>query len=144
MKFNWGTGITIAIVLFMGYILLMVYKATSTEQHLQAENYYAQEIDYQTKIDALRLGDKFAKSVKLIQTANRTEIQLPKDFQTDNRLVNLHLLRPNDSALDLTFSVPINKPIIESQKIVKGAYKATISWIYKDKDYAIESDITIK
>ena len=144
MKFNWGIGITIAIILFMGYILLMVYKATSTEQHLQAEDYYSQEISYQTKIDALRLGDEFSKSVKFVQNANGAELILPEGFTTDNNSINLHLLRPNDSSLDLKFKLSPEDNTIGREKLLGGFYKVTISWITDGEKYATESDLTIK
>lgn len=143
MKFNWGTAITIAIILFMGYILLMVFKATSTTQHLQAEDYYAQEISYQTKIDALRLGDEYS-DIKLNLTANGAELTLPESFNTDNDSVTVDLLRPNDSKLDLTFTLPIAEPDINKDDLLLGAYKVTLSWTADGRDYATESEITIK
>ncbi len=144
MKINWGTGITIAIILFMGYILLMVFKATSTTQHLQAEDYYSQEIGYQTKIDALRLGDDFSKSVRFIQDSNGLELLMPEGFMTDHNKVDIYMFRPNDSALDLQYSIHINEPFIERKKLLTGTYKVTISWKKDNVDYALESEIKIK
>ena len=144
MKINWGTGITIAIILFMGYILLMVFKATSTTQHLQAEDYYSQEIEYQTKIDALRLGDEFSESIRFSQNAEGIELLMPEDFKTDNSKIEIYLLRPNDSALDLNYSLSINEPFIEREKLLTGTYKVTTSWVKDTIEYALESEINIR
>ncbi len=143
MKFNWGIGITIAIVLFMSYILLMVFKATSTTQHLQAEDYYAQEIGYQEKINALRLGDSYYK-MKLTQKGKKALVELPKDFESDDSQIEVALLRPNDSALDLSFSVPLHKPEIDGKKLIPGAYRVTLSWVHEGQKHATESSFSYK
>ena len=54
MKINWGTGIVIAIVLFMGFILFFVLSVQANHKYdneLVVEEYYKQERVLQKKID---------------------------------------------------------------------------------------------
>jgi len=54
IKINWGTGIVIAMVLFMAFILQYVYRVSVYEKydhHLVADDYYKDELNYQKQID---------------------------------------------------------------------------------------------
>lgn len=53
IKFNWGTGIVIAMVLFMTFILTFVYKSLTPQytHDLVSEDYYKDELLYQKEID---------------------------------------------------------------------------------------------
>ena len=49
-KINWGTGIVIAFVLFISFILYFVIKTstdTTYEYDLVAKDYYKDELEYQ-------------------------------------------------------------------------------------------------
>lgn len=47
MKFNWGTGITIFIVLFVVSMSAMVFKASQQNVDLVTEDYYEKELAFQ-------------------------------------------------------------------------------------------------
>ena len=51
MKFTIGHAITIVFISFTVYILSFVYRSFTNEVDLVAEDYYAQEIAYQDRID---------------------------------------------------------------------------------------------
>lgn len=51
MKFNWGWGITLFLVVFMSFILQLVYRCTQQRVDLVSEKYYENEIKYQQRID---------------------------------------------------------------------------------------------
>ena len=65
IKINWGTGIVIAIVLFIAFILSFVYKTIFMEEyehHLVSEDYYKDELHYQEEIDKLNNAKYTRKS----------------------------------------------------------------------------------
>ena len=55
MKLSWGTGILLAILAFVGFIMYFFVITLVDKQYdheLVTENYYAQELDFQKDIDA--------------------------------------------------------------------------------------------
>ena len=55
MKWNWGKGIVLGMLAFMGFILYMVITMSVDKNYshdLVTEEYYAKEMVYQTEIDA--------------------------------------------------------------------------------------------
>ena len=58
MKINWGTGIVIAIVAFIGFILYFVITMSTDKTYsydLVTDKYYQQELKYQQEIDAKKM-----------------------------------------------------------------------------------------
>ena len=67
MKLNWGTGIVIAFGLFMTFILFFVFKVQSNSKYdneLVTENYYQQELKFQSNIDK----EENSKNLKTLRT----------------------------------------------------------------------------
>ena len=54
MKFNWGTGIFISIIIFFIAIFIFLYIAFTNENDLVENDYYPQEIEYQNRIDKVQ------------------------------------------------------------------------------------------
>ena len=53
MKINWGTGIVLAIIAFIGFILFFVIKMSTDDRanhDLVTEEYYKAELGYQKEI----------------------------------------------------------------------------------------------
>ena len=48
---NWGKGVTIAFILFVGFIMFMVVGAFRENFDLVSDDYYLEEINYQDKIN---------------------------------------------------------------------------------------------
>jgi hypothetical protein len=67
MKINWGTGIVIAIGLFMTFILVLVYKMTVDQKYnhdLVVEEYYKKELAFQEEIDAEKNALSLSERIK--------------------------------------------------------------------------------
>ena len=57
IKLNWGFGIIVAFVSFIGFILFFVITMSSDKKYsydLVATDYYNQELKFQNKIDGLK------------------------------------------------------------------------------------------
>src|SRR5690606_40202115 len=87
MKFNWGTGLVIAIVAFMAFILQYVIRVQTDnkfENELVTESYYEKELEVNTNTrhhDNLQeLGNQF--SIKVVNDG--VVVQFPKNFDYKN------------------------------------------------------------
>lgn len=140
MKINWGTGIVIAFVLFMSFILFFVIRVQSNSKYdneLVTEEYYKKEATVQNEIEkqqnALELVDKI--------TFNKTDegilISFPKDFNPKNIKGNVSLYRPSDQKLDFEMPISISSPylLIPKNSLVGGLWDITIDWSYNSKEY---------
>ena len=145
MKINWGTGITIALVAFMLFILSFVYKAFTNEKydhHLVTEEYYKDELNYQKEINAEDNAKKLSRNVAINHINKGIEIVFPDEFKNKKIDGTIHFLRAANDKLDFTIPVQLkdNKQQISDDKLVKGIYIVTIKWKDNDKEYQFKDN----
>lgn len=65
-KFTWGHGIIVAIISFMAFIVGLVVYFTSTMKNseLITDNYYQEELMFQSVIDAKNRAEKLTQNPK--------------------------------------------------------------------------------
>ena len=54
IKWNWGTKLVIAIILFMGFIFVLVYLSTQNTIDLVERDYYPKGLKYQNRIEEIK------------------------------------------------------------------------------------------
>lgn len=145
MKFNWGTGITIVIIAFMGFILFMVFKASNTKSDLYAKDYYNQEINYQTKIDALYNAEKLKGKIIITQEKEQIIIAYPSDFKEKKLIGNIYFFKPDNAVFDKVFEIKAvqNKQYLPKENLTIGWYQVKINWESENVNYFVEKHIQI-
>ena len=93
MKINWGTAIVIAFVCFISFIMYFVIRMSTNEKYehdLVVEDYYQQELKFQSDIDKETNSKSLETNVSWTKTADGVKITFPKDFDIKNVIVNLN------------------------------------------------------
>lgn len=147
MKINWGTGITVALVLFMGFIVTLVVIISGKSVELVSENYYDLEINYEDRIIATSNGQEFKDSIDITQFNGNVFIQFPNQFNSKNTKGQVHLYRANDVAMDVKMpfdQLKEHQIIIPESDISKGKYQVQISWKNKKNNYYIAKSIIVE
>lgn len=131
---NWGKGLAIFITCFILFIGALVYSSFQVKVPLVAEDYYEQEINYQTKIDGRSALNQLGE-VEIFQNGETANFKLPL---TSEAQVDITWICFNDteqdfessstSRIDGSFQVDI------SQKLA-GHYDLKININQGDKYY---------
>lgn len=145
MKFNWGTGITIAIIAFMSFILFMVIQAINTNADLYAEDYYDQEIKFQNKINARTNYLKIKDELVLLQNDTSVTVKFPSFFEGKTIAGTIYFYRANNADFDQEYLITRenNQQEITTKKLVTGRYSVKISWKTNDTPYYYEKLIIV-
>lgn len=145
MKINWGTGITIAIIGFISFIVFLVVRLSLTDTDLYAEDYYQQEIDYQDKITAIANIDQLDEDFNIKQDNKAIIISFPKDFSTYTITGTIHFYRADNASLDkkIIINTVNNRQVLLKKDLVHGQYSLRISCTVGDKAYFVEKPIQI-
>ena len=145
MKINWGTGITIALVAFMLFILSFVYKTFTNskyDHHIVSKTYYNDELNYQKEIDAEQNLENLSSKIVLKNTDKGVEIIFPEEFKDKKLEGTIDFRRSANEKLD--FNIPIkvadNKQFIPDDKLVKGIYIVKINWKTDGKTYQFKDN----
>jgi len=139
---NWGKGITIALVLFIGFIVALGTILMRQNVDLVAEDYYQQEIDYETQISAESNAKKLEKTPQITQDEDYFMVQIPEG---DFKKVTVDLKRPNNSDKDLSFDILGTKSfLLEKSKLDEGQYQIILRYEFEGKPCQEKSMIYIK
>lgn len=146
MKINWGTGIVIAIGLFMGFILFFVITmmTDSTYDHdLVIEDYYKQEIGFQDELDARNNAAQLEKKVRIEQNPEGVRIVFPKEYVQQLTEGKVMFYRVNQKKLDFDKSLSFteNSMLIPADEIVSGRWDVSVYWNMNGKDYTVKENI---
>src|SRR5690554_3300252 len=123
---NWGKGLTVAMILFMGFIIYLTVIKLQKTSDLEVENYYEREINYEQEIQAQRNANMFEK----IMIKNDDEFvvfTIPEDV--DMSKAKVLFIRPNDKNLDKPFYFESTKMLlVRKDELQVGKYKLEISY----------------
>lgn len=144
MKFNWGTKIGIVYTLFVLFTLGMVYLASGEKFDLVTEDYYAQEIAFQEKIDSKNRLSALEKELKVNLASGDLVIHFPHGENAEIQ-GKVNCFRPSDENKD--FEVELNttdaKQSIPLHRFVKGKYTLKMDWKAEGKHFYSEQNVII-
>ena len=140
VKINWGTAMVIVMAAFMLFILQYVYRASVFEKYnhqLVADDYYKDELNYQTTIDKEKASNRLKENLKLVKTTDGLALVFPKSYDFKKITGTIKLLRPSNYKLDLNKKLKLtsNTFLIDKDNLVNGKYEISIDWKYKAKSY---------
>ncbi|MBT8375508.1 MAG: cytochrome C oxidase Cbb3 [Winogradskyella sp.] len=147
MKVNWGTSIVIAIIAFIGFILFFVIKMSTNSKYdhdLVTEDYYQQELLYQTDIDKETNSRNLKEDVRITQLSEGIDITFPKNLDISLIKGKVFLYRPSNKQLD--FEIPISLSnhnlLIPDNRLLDGRWNIKIDWSYKENNYLFKKELT--
>ena len=147
MKFNWGTGVVIAFIGFISFIMYFVINMSTNnkfDHDLVTEDYYAQELEYQNDIDKENNAKTLNQNLTWEKINEGVIIKFPKDFEEKNIKGNVFLYRPSNKQFD--FEIPISLSnhnlLIPDKRLLDGRWNIKIDWQYNGKSYLYKKEIT--
>jgi hypothetical protein len=144
----WPLGILIAMLTFMGSIVLAVTIMFNNEVPLVSDDYYKQEIAYQSRIDKeTRVADHARQpSMSYLKATDAMEITLP-NFQPSARTEGkLTFFRPSNPSKDFILDfVPTDSgtQYIDLSKVDAGLWVVQLDWTEDGESYYYEQKLTL-
>ena len=146
MKINWGTGIVIAFICFIAFILYFVIAMNTNKKYdhdLVTEDYYKEELEYQKDIDKLNNAKTLSENISYNKTAEGLLIEFPKELEINKITGKVFLYRPSNKQLD--FEIPISLSntylLIPDKSLVDGRWNISIDWQYNGKSYLFKETL---
>ncbi|MCK5441944.1 MAG: FixH family protein, partial [Maribacter sp.] len=86
MKINWGTGILMAFIAFISFILFFVVKMSMDDRanhDLVTKEYYKAELGYQKEINAETNASNLSEKLSIRKTSEGLLVQFPKNINPE-------------------------------------------------------------
>jgi nitrogen fixation protein FixH len=147
MKFNWATGLTIFFIAFVGTLVFVVYQSTQVHDSLVVENYYDEDINYQSHYDKKQNTAELFVKVKTEYNRDAKEIMITFPIDSVSATSGQILLyNPYSEKSDVKYNFNLGGGAIYRlpvDKIKAGRWKLKIDWKHGNKNYYHEEEIII-
>lgn len=142
---HFGNKITILYLSFVALILTLVFSCYSMDVELVSPNYYAEELAFQQKIDAINNEKKLTQSINHVLSNNKIALTIDSALLSPDFEGTINLFRPSDSKMDVKLKMNFKnkQQTINTQQLIKGAYKLQLSWKSKQQNYYKEEVVFI-
>jgi hypothetical protein len=146
MKFNWGTGILIFLILFLAACAVFITFALRQDVNLVHKDYYEKGVDY---TDQMNINSRSAKFIENIQINDQNEY-LVVDFEESLVLGidsgKVLLYRPSSSKMDVSYPMTFsgNSLNLPKSDLVSGRYILKLSWYSEGLKYEIDKPVDIR
>ena len=145
MKFNWGTGILIFLILFLIAAGLFIAFAMRQSVELVDEDYYERGVDYSTQMEVEKRSAAYQEAILAIQLDGALQISITDSIAVKCDSARIQLYRPSDNQLDLNIKYDPGRGalVIPGEKLVPGRYILTLSWYSGGLKYEADRSINI-
>lgn len=137
-KFNWGHGITIFYILFVGTLLMVLIASFGVDHSLVVEDYYAKDLDYQNQYNKVvnSLHDNVL-SISYDQNDGQVILEF-SNTQEINGIVQFY--RPSNQSLDFEVGFDQDKVVVPTSHLPVGKWKIKVDWTSEGKAYYKENE----
>ncbi|WP_040278120.1 FixH family protein [Psychroserpens damuponensis] len=147
MKFNWGTGIVIAFIAFISFIMYFVINMNLSDKYetsLVREDYYEAELELQNDIDKENNSKTLETDLTWKRTEEGLEFSFPKSLDSKKITGKVFLYRPSNEQMDLETAISLSHHnlLIPDKRLLDGRWNIKIDWQYNGKSYLYKKEIT--
>jgi len=146
LKFNWGTGIVLALIVMIGGMIFLVSIALRQDYDLVESDYYQKSVDYQKHIDEVKNTEALAEKVRFEQTTDSLKLTFPSLYLVDDYSGEIHFYSPVEEKRDETVKLKLNNQFIQAidlKNLKSGRYTVKLNWTANKKSYYQEQEITV-
>ncbi|HLV13998.1 MAG TPA: FixH family protein [Xanthomarina sp.] len=146
MKINWGTGLVIAMLCFISFIMYFIIKVNtdSTYDHdLVIEEYYKAELKFQGELNREKKSRELAEDISWKKTEEGLLISFPDNLNTEEITGSVFLYRTSNKKFDFEMPISISNNImlIPSDRLLEGRWNLKVDWKYKNGEYLYKKEI---
>jgi hypothetical protein len=146
MKINWGTGIVIAFMLFISFIMYFVISVQTNSKYdneLVVDEYYKKDTHYEEEMGKLKNALELDEKPMITTATEGIKIIFPTNMEPKKIAGKVVLYRPSNKKLD--FEMPISSSeqylLIPRTKLIGGFWGLSIEWKYQGKNYIIKDKV---
>ncbi|WP_298903297.1 FixH family protein [uncultured Psychroserpens sp.] len=146
MKLNWGTGIVLAFIGFISFIMYFVINMNTSKKYntsLVTEDYYKAELEYQNDIDKETNAKNLETNIFWKRTEQGLEICFPKSMDINQITGKVFLYRPSNEHVDFETAISLSNHnlLIPDKRLLDGRWNIKVDWQYRGKSYLYKKEI---
>lgn len=147
IKFNWGTGIVIALLVMVSGMLVLVSVAIRQDFDLVDTDYYQKSINYQQHIEKVKNNNELPKKIQFSLSVDSLTLKFPDLGNYLDYSGEIHFYSPVGKKRDLTLALKLDTALTQTillDSVERGRYQVKIDWKANSTTYYHEEEITVE
>lgn len=146
MKFNWGTGILVFLILFLIAAGIFIAFAMRQRVELVDEDYYERGVDHSSQMEVEKRSAPYRDAIKAVQLDGALQISMADSLAIRCDSARIQLYRPSDNQLDMNIGYDPGRGalVIPGDNLVPGRYILTLSWYSGGLKYEADRTLNIQ
>lgn len=142
---NWGRAVALALFAFACMMAWFMVKAAQNPEPLVTEDYYGEELRYQSRMDETTRAHALSAPVHMDCTRSVITLLFPAELNGSRISGTVSLLRPNAPAADLSvpFSLDSTTLRLPGLSLLPGRYNVALSWTVDGAVYFTEEKVFV-
>ena len=145
MKFHWGTGILIFLILFLLAAGFFIAFAMRQDVSLVHEDYYERGVAHSDQMKVMERSAPYAEALYTKQDESALYVGVDRLLATKMDSASLLLYRPSnqDLDIDLPYEATRGELIIPMERLEAGRYILKLKWSFEGLKYELEHQVVI-
>lgn len=150
MKFNWGTGIFIFLVVFLAACGVFIYFAMNQQVNLVHKDYYEKGVDYSAQMEVNARSKQFAHSFETKSTDNFFIVEVDEALVTKMDSGRINMFRPSDKTKDISTSFKTGDKALsqafkfDKSALITGRYILKFTWFMEGVKYEVDQPVNVQ
>ncbi|NOR74224.1 MAG: hypothetical protein GQ525_03590 [Draconibacterium sp.] len=146
MKFNWGTGIFIFLILFLLAATAFMIFAARQGINLVHKDYYEKGVNYTEQMEIDARSVEYKNAFKITNTDKQFIVDIEKSLSLKIDSGNLILFRPSNSKQDIILTVEQQTQQITFKKedLINGRYILKFYWYSEGLKYEVRQPVNVQ
>ena len=144
MKYSWGTGIFVFLIVFLIACGIFIWFAYSQKLNLVEKDYYEKGAHHTKQMEIEQRSIHYFNQIYFEEDQYNIIVFFPDQFSDELKSGKILFFRPSDNYRDIEFVIKLknNKQIINKKDLIQGRYLIKISW-ESDQVYYIEKEFFV-
>ncbi|PIF05101.1 MAG: hypothetical protein CSA36_08465 [Draconibacterium sp.] len=146
MKFHWGTGILLFLILFLLACAIFIAFALHQTVDLVHEDYYERGVNYTEQMNIDARSKPFEEKLRVEQEKEVVLLKFEPEMAAAIDSGKVYFYRPSDSNQDFLTALNIyeNQMTMPKDKLLSGRYIIKISWFSKGLKYEVDKSFNVR
>lgn len=145
IKFNWGTGIVLFLIMFLLLGFYFIYFSFQHHNDLVEDDYYEQGANYNEQMAIDKRSSIYQDSVWVENTGKFVSVTLAPSIAAMTDSVQAFFYFPSDKRKDFLVNItdPTQSTLVDKNDLAKGRYTLKLAWYEDSEKFMINQDIFV-
>ncbi len=146
MKFNWGTGILIFLILFLLACAAFITFAMRQDVNLVHKDYYEKGVDYTEQMSVDERSQPFKNDFKVTNQNDFLVVNIEESLSAKIDSGKVLMFRPSNSKQDILYDLKAKSNTISLPKenLISGRYILKIYWYSNGLKYEVDQAVNVE